>query len=143
MKVCPFPTTSAFLSSNRGGNALMELGLTGKAALISGASQGIGAAIAHEFAREGVHVCLDGRGATMLNGVADAIPGSANLRTVIHAGDLRLPEEPEAAVATAMAAFSKLGILVNNAGTTKRADFFALTVEDWHDGFALKFHGYV
>jgi NAD(P)-dependent dehydrogenase (short-subunit alcohol dehydrogenase family) len=34
-------------------------------------------------------------------------------------------------------------LLVNNAGATKRADFFSLTEEDWHDGFALKFHGYV
>ena len=32
---------------------------------------------------------------------------------------------------------------MNNAGATKRADFFTLTEEDWQDGFALKFHGYV
>jgi 3-oxoacyl-[acyl-carrier protein] reductase len=32
---------------------------------------------------------------------------------------------------------------VNNTGATKRADFFTLTEEDWQDGFALKFHGYV
>ena len=43
----------------------------------------------------------------------------------------------------AVAAFGRLDILVNNAGATKRADFFTLTEEDWQDGFALKFHGYV
>jgi len=48
-----------------------------------------------------------------------------------------------AAVKAATNAFGKLDILVNNAGATKRADFFTLTEEDWQDGFALKFHGYV
>jgi NAD(P)-dependent dehydrogenase (short-subunit alcohol dehydrogenase family) len=47
------------------------------------------------------------------------------------------------AVDAAVAAFGKLYILMNNAGTTKRADFVTLTEEDWQDGFALKFHGYV
>ena len=42
-----------------------------------------------------------------------------------------------------MARFGRLDLLVNNAGATKRADFFTLSEEDWQDGFALKFHGYV
>ena len=47
------------------------------------------------------------------------------------------------AVSHAVAAFGRLDILVNNAGATKRGDFFALTEDDWQDGYALKFHGYV
>ena len=61
----------------------------------------------------------------------------------MFAGDLREPAAVKAAVDAAVAAFGKLDILVNNAGATKRADFFTLTEEDWQDGFALKFHGYV
>jgi NAD(P)-dependent dehydrogenase (short-subunit alcohol dehydrogenase family) len=47
------------------------------------------------------------------------------------------------AIADTVAHHGRFDLLVNNAGATKRADFFALTEEDWHDGFTLKFHGYV
>ena len=51
----------------------MDLKLTGKTALITGASRGIGAAIAQELAREGVHVCLAASDRTKLEEVADGI----------------------------------------------------------------------
>jgi NAD(P)-dependent dehydrogenase (short-subunit alcohol dehydrogenase family) len=121
----------------------MELGLSGKAALITGANRGIGAAIALELAKEGVHVCLVARDLTKLNDVAAKILGIANVRTMVHAADLREPAAAADAVKIATEAFGRLDILVNNAGATKRADFFTLTDEDFHDGFALKFHGYV
>jgi NAD(P)-dependent dehydrogenase (short-subunit alcohol dehydrogenase family) len=122
----------------------MDLNLGGKVALVTGASRGIGASIAVELAREGVHVCLAARDKARLDEVAGgiaAISGS-NCTTVI-AGDLREPAATKAAVDAAVAAFGRLDILVNNAGATKRADFFTLTEDDWQDGFALKFHGYV
>ncbi len=121
----------------------MDLGLHGKTALVTGANRGIGAAIAMELAREGVHLCLVARDLTKLNETAAAVRASANVRVEVHAADLRTPESGQAAVDAAAGAFGKLDILVNNAGATKRADFFALTDDDWQDGFALKFHGYV
>ncbi len=117
----------------------MELGLTGKAALITGASRGIGAAIAAALAREGVHVYLVARDAARLNGVATSLT-NATTRTAVHPVDLRGPHAAGAAVVGAVAAFGRLDILVNNAGATKRDDFFSLTDEDFHDGFELKFH---
>jgi NAD(P)-dependent dehydrogenase (short-subunit alcohol dehydrogenase family) len=124
-------------------HAGMELGLNGRVALVTGANRGIGAAIAMELAREGVHVCLVARDMTKLNEVAGTIRDACNVRAVVHAADLREPESAQAAVDAAIGAFGRLDILVNNAGATKRADFFTLTEEDWSDGFALKFHGYV
>jgi NAD(P)-dependent dehydrogenase (short-subunit alcohol dehydrogenase family) len=121
----------------------MELGLQGKVALVTGANRGIGAAIALELAREGAHVCLVARDLAKLNEVAAEIRGVANVRTAVHAADLREPASGDAAVKDAVDAFGRLDILVNNAGATKRADFFTLTDEDFLDGFALKFHGYV
>jgi 3-oxoacyl-[acyl-carrier protein] reductase len=122
----------------------MDLNLNGKTALVTGASRGIGAAIARELAREGVQVCLAARDAAKLDEVAASIAAiSRGNRTTVIAGDLREPAAVTAAVDAAVAAFGRLDILVNNAGATKRADFFALTEEDWQDGFALKFHGYV
>jgi len=121
----------------------MELGLDGKVALVTGASRGIGAAIALELAREGVHLCLVARDLAKLNEVAAAVRGIANVRTTVHTADLRRPEAADEAVRAATDALGRLDILVNNAGATRRADFFALSEEDWQDGFALKFHGYV
>jgi NAD(P)-dependent dehydrogenase (short-subunit alcohol dehydrogenase family) len=122
----------------------MDLDLSGKTALVTGASRGIGAAIAAELAREGVHVCLAARDQAKLQEVAASITAlSGSNRTTVIAGDLRQPAAVQAAVDAAVAAFGRLDILVNNAGATRRADFFALTEEDWQDGFALKFHGYV
>jgi 3-oxoacyl-[acyl-carrier protein] reductase len=121
----------------------MELGLDGKVALVTGASRGIGTAIAAALAREGVHVCLVARDEARLAEVAGGLSNAGVVRTAVHAADLRDPAAAEAAVQAAVAAFGRLDILVNNAGATKRGNFFALTEEDWQDGFALKFHGYV
>ncbi len=122
----------------------MDLNLGGKAALVTGGSRGIGAAIAQELAREGVRVCLAARDRARLDEIADSIASiSGSNRTAVIAGDLREPSAAKTAVDAAVNAFGRLDILVNNAGATKRADFFTLTEEDWQDGFALKFHGYV
>ena len=121
----------------------MDLGLNGKSALITGANRGIGAAIAVELAKEGVHLCLVARDLAKLNEVAATISDTANVRAVVHAADLREPAAAADSVQVAIDTFGRLDILVNNAGATKRADFFTLTDEDFLDGFALKFHGYV
>jgi 3-oxoacyl-[acyl-carrier protein] reductase len=121
----------------------VELGLTGKVALVTGASRGIGAAICAELAREGMHVCLVARDAEKLQEVSAGITNNHAVKTATHVADLRQPAAAEQAVAAAINAFGRLDLLVNNAGATKRADFFTLTDEDWQDGFALKFHGYV
>lgn len=121
----------------------MELGLTSKVALISGASRGIGAAIAAALAREGMHLCLVARDSSKLTEVAQSLTNTTGVKVETIAADLRDSAEPARVVADTVRRFQQLDLLVNNAGATRRADFFALTEEDWQDGFALKFHGYV
>jgi 3-oxoacyl-[acyl-carrier protein] reductase len=121
----------------------MELNLGGKVALVTGASRGIGAAICAELAREGMHLCLVARDDDRLRAVAASLSNGNTTRTLVHTADLRQPEAAKTAIDAAISLFGRLDLLVNNAGATKRADFFALTEEDWADGFALKFHGYV
>lgn len=121
----------------------MELELAGKVALVTGANRGIGAAIATELAKEGMNLCLVARDSDKLAQVADSLRKTANINIHVVSADLRDPAAPAQAVAQAVGQLGRLDLLVNNAGATKRADFFTLTEEDWQDGFALKFHGYV
>lgn len=121
----------------------MELELAGKVALVTGASRGIGAAICSELAAEGMHLSLVARDGTSLRNVAMRLGNSSQIRTHVHATDLRHPDAAQVAVNAAVEALGRVDLLVNNAGATKRADFFTLTEDDWQDGFALKFHGYV
>jgi short-subunit dehydrogenase len=117
----------------------MELDLRGKFGLVTGANPGIGAAVAAELAREGVHFCLVARDSDKLREVADRLMSSANINAQIISADLRDPAAPQRAIAEAVAHHGRLDLLVNNAGATKRADFFTLTEEDWQDSFALNF----
>lgn len=121
----------------------MDLGLRGKVALVTGASGGIGTAIATELAREGVDVCLTARDRGKLDEAAGAIERQFTRRPAVCAGDVREPEACSAAVAAAIAAFGRLDIVANCAGDTKRGDFLKLSEEDWQGGFEVKFHGCV
>ena len=120
----------------------MELGLEGKVALVTGASRGIGRGIALAFANEGCDVMLTARDVGALDEVAAAIRAKGR-KAAISVVDLRQPEAPAKVVEDLKREFGGLDILINNAGTTKRGDFFALTDEDWADGYALKFFAHV
>jgi 3-oxoacyl-[acyl-carrier protein] reductase len=67
----------------------------------------------------------------------------ANIAVQAVLAVLRDSAIPAKAVAEAVRHFDRLDQLDNNAGVTRRSDFFALTEEDWRDGFALDFHTYV
>jgi NAD(P)-dependent dehydrogenase (short-subunit alcohol dehydrogenase family) len=121
----------------------MDLGLSGKAAIVTGASRGIGEAIGRVLAEHGVDVCLVARSKDDLAKVAADIKAKTSRRVVTYVADLSNPTAPEAAVKAAVDGLGRLDILVNNAGATKRGDFFTLTEEDWASGFGLKFYSAV
>jgi 3-oxoacyl-[acyl-carrier protein] reductase len=120
----------------------MDLGLTGKVALVTGSSRGIGRGIALELAAEGCDVMLTGRDSQALDDVVAAVKKLG--RTAQYAtSDLRAEGAPAALVEAAKRAFGHIDILVNNAGTTKRGDFLELTDADWTEGYALKLFAHV
>jgi 3-oxoacyl-[acyl-carrier protein] reductase len=120
----------------------MELGLEGKIALVTGSSRGIGRGIALGLADAGCDVMLTGRDTKALDEVAAAIRAKGQ-RAAVSVLDLREPGAPEKLIERAKSELGGLDILINNAGATKRGDFFTLTDADWADGFALKFFGHV
>jgi 3-oxoacyl-[acyl-carrier protein] reductase len=115
----------------------MDLQLAGKVGIVTGASRGIGRAIAATLAAEGMRLTLVARSRDQLETLAASVPAGS----LVQALDLRAPDAPAAAVTATLSTFGRLDLLVNNAGATRRGDFFALTDADWADGFALKFLG--
>lgn len=114
-----------------------------RTAIVTGASRGLGRAIALQLAREGVAVIVAARSRDGLNRVmAEALEAGAPAALAVDA-DLGVAGEPERVVAAAVERFGGIDILVNNAGATKRGDFLALSDQDHLDGFALKYHATV
>ena len=115
----------------------MDLELKGRAAIVTGASQGIGRAIAETLAAEGMAVTIVARRQEELDQLAATLPTEC----LVQAADLRDPAVPAAVVAAVVKRFGKLDLIVNNAGSAKRGDFLELTDADWDDGYGLKFFG--
>jgi 3-oxoacyl-[acyl-carrier protein] reductase len=116
--------------------------LTGKVAIVTGASRGIGRAIASRLAKEGAKTVLCARSLDALEFAVKEIEREGGA-AVSMALDLRLPESPAQLADFAVQHFGGIDIVVNNAGATKRDAFLKLTDDDWLDGFALKFFGAV
>jgi 3-oxoacyl-[acyl-carrier protein] reductase len=124
------------------GEIIMDLELTGKVALVTGSSRGIGRGVALTLAQEGCDVMLTGRDEAALEEVATGVEKHGR-KAKYQVLDLRRDDAAVALVTSVKENFGRLDILVNNAGTTKRGDFLALSDADWTDGYALKFFAHV
>lgn len=113
--------------------------MSARAALVSGASRGIGAAIARELSAAGYAVAAVARSGEALDALVAQLPGPA----IALPADLSEADAAARVVAAARARFGRLDVLVNNAGATPRGDFLAFSDADWDAGFALKFFGAV
>jgi NAD(P)-dependent dehydrogenase (short-subunit alcohol dehydrogenase family) len=110
-----------------------------RVAIVTGASRGIGAAIARELSAQGLSLVLTARSRAELDALAAQLPRPA---LAIDA-DLSEPAAAARIVEATLAHYGRLDAVVNNAGATPRGDFLKFSDADWDAGFALKFFGAV
>ncbi len=105
-------------------------GLTGKTVLVTGASSGIGAAVAVRFAQEGARVAINHRSPAELDDARNVLAQIGG-RGVLVQGDITREAEVQAMIATAVAEFGRLDILINNAGIQKPSPSHLIAMEDF------------
>ncbi len=113
----------------------MDLGLKGRAAIVTGASRGIGRAVAEALVAEGASVLLVARSADAL----EAVAGDLGAAAVACPADLTDTAAPSAIVDRCQQAFGRVDVLVNNAGEAHPVPLDRLTDDDWRQGFELTF----
>ena len=118
----------------------MELGLKGRTALVTGASKGIGKAIARGLAEEGANVVLLARTAADLEKVAEEISAATQVRVLAVPTDLKEDEQVKAATQRAAEQFGQIHILINNAGGPIKRMGRQITwpADDWLDDLNTK-----
>ncbi len=106
--------------------------ITGRIALVTGSSRGIGRALALGLAQAGARVVLNGRDLAALQAAATEISAATSAEVDIAAFDVTDSESVTAGIDRIERDFGPLDICVNNAGMQRRAPFTSFTDEDWH-----------
>lgn len=110
---------------------MVKKDLEGKVVLITGASSGIGKAIAQRFAGEGAYLSLASRSREKLEGIAKELEDKYKIETLVNPTDIREEEQIKNMVKKTVDRFGRLDILVNNAGIIRYGDIEDLPTEDY------------
>jgi 3-oxoacyl-[acyl-carrier protein] reductase len=121
----------------------MDLKLAGRTALVTGASLGIGRAIAAELAAEGAQVAANARDEARLRAVTGELSAATGGRVVAVAGDMGEPDTIVRVVGEAKRLLGRIDILVNNAGSSPAGRIGDVSDEAWLQALNLKLMGYV
>jgi 3-oxoacyl-[acyl-carrier protein] reductase len=116
----------------------MDLGITGKTALVTGASIGIGRGIAHALAAEGVKLALVARRRNLLEELSVEITAKGGTKPLLIEQDLMAEDAAKKVTDAALAGLGSVEILVNNAGGSRK---FKLDTSDaqWDEALTLNF----
>ena len=117
----------------------MDLGITGRVAVVTGASIGLGHAIARAMAAEGVHVVAVARRGDLLADLVSTITQAGGPRALAIEADVTARDTPSRVREQALEAFGQVDILVNNAGGSRPTTWDAPD-EVWEESMTLNFH---
>ena len=112
-------------------------------AVITGSSKGIGKAIAERFAQENIDVYLLASNEANLKQTTSELKNKYNVNVYYHASNLKTKPGCESAIEAVKNEFADFDTLVFSAGATKSGNFLEQPIEDFEDGFALKFYSAV
>ena len=116
----------------------MDLGLKGKAALVTGASRGIGNRIALALAAEGAHLCICARNEEGLTQAAEEMKGlGAEVEAVV--ADVTTPDGGERVIEAVRERFGGLDVLINNVGGSAWTPFVEISDEEWERVMGMSF----
>lgn len=116
--------------------------LKDKVALVTGASSGIGAAVAARFAAEGAHVAVNYRpGSDRDRDAAQAAVASFGTKAIAVEADVSNREQVEAMVARVVQEFGRIDVAVNNAGIEIKHGFLETTDEEWNRVLGVNLYG--
>jgi len=118
----------------------MDLQLSDKTALVTGASVGIGRAIALALAAEGVHVAVSARRVEKLEALSREIVAAGGQKPVVIESDLYADDAASRLAAAATAGLGRVDILVNNAGGSRSFKELHVSEEAWQEAITLNFH---
>lgn len=118
----------------------MDLKLKDKTALVTGASVGIGRAIAKALAAEGVHVAVSARRTDKLQELAAEISAAGGRAPVLIACDLYADDAATRLAAEAVQGLGRVDILVNNAGGSRSFKELHVSEDAWQEAITLNFH---
>jgi NAD(P)-dependent dehydrogenase (short-subunit alcohol dehydrogenase family) len=121
----------------------LDLQLAGKVAVVTGASKGIGRAVAGDLAHEGADVVITARTAEPLEATAKEISAATGRTVVPMAGDMSVAADVQRCVDATLARFGRIDILVTCAGSSPGGLLEDLTEDQWMSSLNLKFMGYV
>ena len=118
----------------------MDLKLAGRTALVTGASVGIGRAIALALAAQGVRVAVSARRADKLRELASEIVAAGGAEPVLIEQDMYAEDAAARIAAAATAGLGAVDILVNNAGGSRSFKDLHVSEEQWQEAITLNFH---
>ena len=116
---------------------MLDLGLTGKVAIITGGSYRLGRAAAEKLAAEGARVAIAARRKEHLEKAADEIRKATGGQVLAHVADVSRAADCEGLVNTVVAQWGGVDILLNNAGTSAAAPFEKVDDESWQADWDL------
>ncbi|GAA4213874.1 SDR family NAD(P)-dependent oxidoreductase [Actinocatenispora rupis] len=123
------------------GGVLDRFALTGRRALVTGASRGLGRAFAQALAEAGADVVLAARGGDAVRAAADEVAEATGRRTVGVAADVTSRTDVDALVTATVEMLGGIDVLVNNAGVAIHRPALDVPDEEWHRVFDVNVHG--